>query len=328
MHFIQHLILLSLLLLTNLTSTYANPTTAALKLGDLLFNEKLLKNTLKGFNIPDAEAIRLSRYARISVNSLTQSRQQSVKNNKELISYIKNLNAESSLDPSTKIKTTDILNASLNKNVDKMSKDDLIRTLSNLYYVAGISGKNIMGVCATCNKETPLIPGLDFIITETNSSTTKNLFTKMINSKDPDILSKDVSGMLRSLGIKDSNLAPIDERPMALFLALKESGSPAQSAYVNAVMQLSQTSAKRNGDREFGDLLEHRLWNNQDLFDNNEFLPEWTKLIQEVSAYKKRTKYSVEKSWEDTLTIRAGHDVDKNTKLQSLLKKGCFMKPK
>jgi len=326
MTFIKQLILLSLIVFTNLTSVYANPSTAALKLGDLLFNEKLLKNALKGFNIPDEEAIRLSRYARISVNSLAQTRQKSVKNNKELMSYIKNLNHESTIDPTTKLKTTDILNASLNKNVDKMSKDDLIRALSNLYYVAGISGKNLMGVCATCNKETQLIPGLDFLVTETNSTTTKNLFTKMINSKDPDILSKDVSGMLRSLGIKNSNLAPIDERPMALFFALKESGSPAQSAYVNAVMQLSQTSAKKNGDREFGDLLEHRLWNNQDLFDNNEFLPEWTKLIQEVSAYKKQSKSSVEKSWEDVLTVRAGHDADKNAKLQSLLKKGCFMK--
>ena len=328
MNFIKPIILSSLIMLTNITSTFASPASGVLKLGDLLFNEKLLTNTLKGFNIPDAEAIRLSRYARISVNSLTQSRQQSVKNNKELISYIKDLNHKSSLDPTTKIKTTDVLNTSLNKNVDKMSKDDLIRTLSNLYYVASISGKNLMGVCATCNKDTPLIPGLDFLITETRSTTSKNLFTHMINLKTPGALSKHVSGLLRKLGIKNSNLAPIEERPMALFLALKESGSPAQIAYVEAVFELSLTSVRKNGDQEVGNLLEHRLWNNQDLFDNNEFLPEWTKLIKEVSTYQKKSKHSIEKSWEDVLTIRAGEDTDKYAKLQALLKKGCFMKPK
>ena len=326
MNFLQQLILLTLLVLTNLSSTYANPVTAGLKLGDLLFNEQLLTKTLKRFNIPDAEAIRISREARLSIDSLALSKQKlikknTVKNNKELLSYIKDLKHASTL--------TSLLNKKV--DVNNMSKEDLndfVRTLSSLNEVAGLSGKNTIGVCPTCNKE-PIIPGLDYSIMKSNSPATNNLFTRMLNSKDPDKLSKEVSGMLRKLGIEDSNLAPIDERPMALFLALKESGSPAQIAYVEAVMQLSQTGIiKKNGDRALGDLLEHRLWNNQDLFDNSEFLPEWTKLIQEVLAYKKKTKYSVEKSWEDVLTIRAGDDTNKHAKLQSLLQKGCFMKSK
>lgn len=220
----------------------------------------------------------------------------------------------------------------LNKSEKNLKKGDLVDAINNLMYLANRygSGQATVLACAQCVSDTLYKNGFRFTMEVVSNKQSKKVLTKMLPTKPKD-LKRFISSKLRSNGFGYSSkalrsqVAPEEEKSLALFLGLASSGSKTQKNFIEAVKDVSRNSKGKVS------LLDpnnpHKLWKlfTDDVTDLE--LEGWTKLLKEVSQDARNSgEVGKKKAFFRYLERKASKEGIPSERVEVLKRKNCFFR--
>lgn len=343
MNFIKFTIFTLLLALTISTPIYASKKKAVeitMKyIGDLLFHEKRMAEELISRGLSEAEAARHASDITIALKNLNLPTKDGAflqaTNMKELEKIINQIPQED-LDFMAKINMIDIFKKDI-KNKD--NNKQLIAGISKLYYISTRYGADgtVYAACGGCASKKANDLGFEYVLEKIVHAKTSRLFRKVQNNEGVEGIAKNLRVMLKEYGLTDEyvneRLGKVNETQLYVFLKIfreENIGTPLQKRYVNKVMKLSKT------DGGYGRLLDHALWNNIDLFNNEKKLIGWTNLIDSTKKNFDELKMrpttgkdtELKDAWYYTLRKKSKKDKRKLAKVDDMEARGCFMDPR
>ena len=216
----------------------------------------------------------------------------------------------------------------LDTPADKIKKADVVNAINNIIYLANRHGKSVIITCAECVNENLARDGFKFTV-----GTIKNTnATKLLNDvipKNPAQLNTFISGRMKRLGMGDYSkvtpeaVLPEDEKSLALFLGLAESGSAEQKALINSIKKLSTKNGKVN---IIDPKNPHKFWKVlADDMDSKD-MAGWTKTLEEVAARAQKDNVTAEEAFYRTLKDKAAGNEHLTKQYETLKAKKCFFK--
>jgi hypothetical protein len=211
---------------------------------------------------------------------------------------------------------------------DSIKKSDVVSVINNLIYLANRHGKSVIITCAECVNENLAKDGFKFTI-ETIKNTSAVKVLNEVLPKNPAELNTFIASRMRRLGMGDYSkvtpdlVAPSEEKSLALFLGLAESGSPEQKAMVASIKKLSTKNGKTNildpkNPQKFWKVLADDM-SPQDMNG-------WTKTLNEVSARAEKDNINTEEAFYRTLKEKAQGNENLTKQYEILKSKRCFFK--
>ncbi len=296
------------------------------KLVELIVSESGLVEMLSKRGVEGASANRVEGYVRSSLLSLNRNSKPSPAQLKKVLIELKEVRIDS--------KYKRQLLSLLDKDVDSLSKKDLVDAVNNLIYIANRYGyrKGTLLACAECVSDTLGRHGFKFTLEEVSDSNVRQVLESMIPRTPQEVTKKISQWMGRSKAGDFSRtsrklVAREERKTLAVFLAMAQKSSPAsrtQKEFIDAVMDVS----KRPGGSV--KLLDpdnpHKLWK---LFDNQslseDLLREWTAVLRETAEVAKND-VSKKEAFFKVLKKRAGDDPVLQEQVNALRVKGCYFK--
>lgn len=216
----------------------------------------------------------------------------------------------------------------LDTPAEKIQKKDVVNAINNLIYLANRHGKSVIITCAECVNERLAKDGFTFTVEAVKNASAQKLLNDVI-PKNPAQLNTFISGRMKRLGMGDYSkvtpdvVAPEDEKTLALFLGLAESGSADQKALIAAIKKVSTKNGKVN---IIDPKNPHKFW--KVLADDMtpQDMAGWTKTMEEVAARAEADKVTAEEAFYRTLKDKASGNEYLTKQYETLKAKKCFFK--
>jgi predicted Zn-ribbon and HTH transcriptional regulator len=216
----------------------------------------------------------------------------------------------------------------LDKSEGEIKKEDVVKAVNNIIFLANRHGKSVIITCAECVRPGLAKEGFTFTVeTIKNSSTVKIL--KDVIPNNPADLNTFISSRMKRLGMGDYSkvtpdlVSPSEEKSLALFIALAESGSSDQKELIAAIKRVSTRNGRTNiidpkNPQKFWKIVADDM-SPQDMNG-------WTKTLNEVSARAEKDNVSAEEAFNRTLREKAQGNDDLMRQYETLKAKRCFFK--
>jgi predicted Zn-ribbon and HTH transcriptional regulator len=216
----------------------------------------------------------------------------------------------------------------LDKSEGDLKKEDVVKAINNIIYLANRHGKSVIITCAECVNESLAKNGFKFTVETIKNSTTSQVLNNVI-PKNPAELNSFISTRMRRLGMGDYSrvtpdmVAPSEEKSLALFLGLAESGSADQKALIAAIKKVSTRNGKTNiidpkNPQKFWKIVADDM-SSQDMNG-------WTKTLNEVAARAEKDNVTPEEAFYRTLKEKADGNDYLMKQYETLKAKRCFFK--
>lgn len=316
----------SLLFVVLLTFSLALKASGTGKLVDVLISESGVVELLAKRGIDGVPAQKVSSYVKNSLISLSFADR--VPTKRELLEIINGLGSSQS-----DVTMRKQLQSLLEKEADKLSKEDVVTSINNLIYLAnryGTRGSTVLA-CAECVSDVLKRNGFKFTLEVLEDKASKQVLTNVLPRKPQD-LQNFIGSKMRAMNLGDFSragkdlVAPEEERALGLFVALADKSSPAtkvQRDFIESILEVSKDSSGKVNILDSNN--PHKLWK---LFDKDmdpEFMKEWTDLLREV-ADEGKDQASKKESFFKVLERRAGDDPVKLEQVNMLRAKGCYFR--
>ncbi len=308
-------LLLSAMLATNVNA-------AGGKLIDFLLNGSGALEVLAKYNIKGDAASEVGRYLELSLKSLNISGQ--LPSRQQFTAIIDQLGG-SAEDLRLKRQLQELLS----KDVDQVSKDEVVAAINNIIYLANRHGNTATAVlgCARCVSDELSLHGFRFTMKELSDSNAQTVLTSVL-PKNPTDVRRFISSKFQAYGLGDYSrvssrlVAPEEERAMALMLGLYEGGSAKQKELVRQIFEASKESSGRiRFMAEGGENKLHLLFT-EDMDD--EYVEYWTKTLRKVASERKESGDSMKEAFFKSLKKEAGDDPVAGEQIELLRTKKCF----
>lgn len=296
------------------------------KLVDVLISESGVVEMLAKRGIEGVPAQKVSSYVKNSLISLSFADR--VPTKRELLEIIGGLGGSES-----DVTMRRQLQSLLDKDVEKLSKEDVVTSINNLIYLAnryGTRGSTVLA-CAECVSDVLKRNGFKFTLEVLEDKASREVLTSILPRKPKD-LQNFISTKMRSLNLGDFSRAgkdlvsPEEERALGLFVALADRNSPAtkvQRDFIESILEVSKDSSGRVNILDSNN--PHKLWKMFDKDLDPEYMKEWTDLLREV-AEEGKDQASKKESFFKVLEKRAGDDPVKLEQVNMIRSKGCFFR--
>lgn len=309
---------LMLALILSLNISYAS----AVKLADFLVSSSGVAEILGKHGIRGNDAKQVQNYVESSIKALNNSKTANISKT-ELLNVIGKLPVTG---PDANLRKS--LQVLLDTPSDKIKKADVVTAINNLIYLANRHGKSVIITCAECVNEKLAKDGFKFTVeTITNASAAKLLDS--VIPKNPQQLNTFIASRMRRLGMGDYSkvtpavVAPEDEKSLALFLGLAESGSPDQKKLIQAIKNVSTSNGKVNIINAKNP---HKLWKILADDMNTQDISGWTRTLEQVQKRQIADKVSTEEAFYRTLKSKANGDKNLTKQLETIKAKRCFFR--
>lgn len=312
----MHKLILALCLSINIS--YAS----AVKLADFLVSSSGITEILAKHGIKGNDAKQVQSYIESSIKALNNSKSANISKTDflNLVGKLPVTGQDANLR-----KTLQVL---LDTPSDKIKKADVVEAINNLIYLANRHGKSVIITCAECVNEKLARDGFKFTVeTITNASSAKLL--NDVIPKNPQQLNTFIASRMRRLGMGDYSrvtpklVAPEDEKSLALFLGLAESGTPDQKKLIEAIKKVSMTNGKVNIINAQNP---HKLWKILADDMSTQDISGWTRTLEQVQKRQITDKVSTEEAFYRTLKAKANGDQNLTKQLETIKAKRCFFR--
>ena len=298
------------------------------KLFDLLVNESGLMDVLARRGIEGVPADKVGVFVKNSLKSFTPDGSMPTGSQlKKIVSDIKSLKTDS--------KHKKRLLELLEKDSDKLSKDELVDAVNSLIFLSsryGRRGSTILA-CAECVSDSLGRHGFKYTLEEVRKANIKEILENNVVPRHPTDLSKYISGKMRRLKMgsysKSSRgvVSPEEKRTFGVFLALADPNGPATKNQRELIDAILSVSTQPDGTvKLLSKDNSHKLWKiliEQDMDDN--LSKQWADLLREV-AEEGKDSVSKKDAFYKVLRRRAGDDQVLNEQVDALRMKGCYFK--
>ncbi len=216
----------------------------------------------------------------------------------------------------------------LDTPADKIQKKDVVNAINNLIYLANRHGKSVIITCAECVNDRLAKDGFKFTVEAVKNASAQKLLNDVI-PKNPAQLNTFISGRMKRLGMGDYSkvtpdmVAPEDEKSLALFLGLAESGSAEQKALIASIKKVSTKNGKVN---VIDPKNPHKFWKVLADDMSAEDMAGWTKTLDEVAARAQKDGVTAEEAFYRTLKDKASGNEELTKQFETLKAKRCFFK--
>ena len=215
----------------------------------------------------------------------------------------------------------------LDTPADQIKKQDVVNAINNIIYLAN-RHRSVIITCSECVNENLSKAGFKFTVeTVKNASSTKLL--KDVIPNNPAQLNTFISTRMKKAGMGDYSkvtpdlVAPEDEKSLALFLGLAESGSAEQKALIASIKKLSTKNGKTN---IIDPKNPHKFWKIVADDMSSQDMAGWTRTLDEVSARAAKDNVSAEEAFYRTLKDKAQGNEYLTKQYETLKAKKCFFK--
>ena len=216
----------------------------------------------------------------------------------------------------------------LDKSEGELRKEDVVKAINNIIYLANRHGKSVIITCAECVNESLAKNGFKFTVENIKNSSSLKVLNEVL-PKNPAELNTFISSRMRRLGMGDYSkvtpdvVSPAEEKSLALFLGLAESGSPDQKALIAAIKKLSTRNGKTNiidpkNPQKFWKVVADDM--------SPQDMSSWTKTLNEVSARAEKDNVGTEEAFYRTLKAKAEGNDHLMKQYETLKAKRCFFK--
>jgi predicted Zn-ribbon and HTH transcriptional regulator len=216
----------------------------------------------------------------------------------------------------------------LDKSEGELRKEDVVKAINNIIYLANRHGKSVIITCAECVNESLAKNGFKFTVENIKNSSSLKVLNEVL-PKNPAELNTFISSRMRRLGMGDYSkvtpdvVSPAEEKSLALFLGLAESGSPDQKALIAAIKKLSTRNGKTNiidpkNPQKFWKVVADDM--------SPQYMSSWTKTLNEVSARAEKDNVGTEEAFYRTLKAKAEGNDHLMKQYETLKAKRCFFK--
>lgn len=216
----------------------------------------------------------------------------------------------------------------LDTPADKIQKKDVVNAINNLIYLANRHGKSVIITCAECVNENLAKDGFKFTVEVIKNASATKLLNDVI-PKNPAQLNTFISGRMKRLGMGDYSkvtpdmVAPEDEKSLALFLGLAESGSADQKALIASIKKLSTKNGKTN---IIDPKNPHKFWKVLADDMSAQDMAGWTRTMDEVAARAQKDGIAAEEAFYRTLKDKAAGNDYLTKQYETLKAKRCFFR--
>lgn len=216
----------------------------------------------------------------------------------------------------------------LDKSEGEISKDDVVKAINNIIYLANRHGKSVIITCAECVNENLAKNGFKFTVENIKNSSSIKVLNEVL-PKNPAELNTFISSRMRRMGLGDyskvtpTQVSPSEEKSLALFLGLAESGSADQKALIASIKKLSTRNGKTN-------LLDpknpQKFWKVVADDMSPQDMSGWTKTLNEVASRAEKDGVATEEAFYRTLKQKAQGNDYLMKQYETLKAKRCFFK--
>lgn len=291
------------------------------KLIDFMVSESGVVELLGRYGIKGADAEQVKSYVASSIVALNSKGQKITKS--ELAETLSRLPVTG--QDATYRKELQVL---LDKSDGTLQKDDVVKAINHIIYLANRHGKSVIITCSECVNESLAKNGFKFTVEAIKSAKTVELLTNVIPSK-PAELNSFISARMRKLGVGDYSkvtpdlVSPTEEKSLAIFLALSESGTKEQKDLIGAVKRLSTTNGKVN---IIDPANPHKFWRELSTDMSPDTLKGWTQTLNEVADKRAKEGISAEEAFFKSLKEKADKNPELKKEYEQLKAKRCFFK--
>lgn len=216
----------------------------------------------------------------------------------------------------------------LDKSESEISKDDVVKAINNIIYLANRHGKSIIITCAECVNDNLAKNGFKFTVENIRNSSSVKVLNEVL-PRNPAELNTFISSRMKRMGMGDyskvtpDQVSPSEEKSLALFLGLAESGSADQKALIASIKKLSTRNGKTN-------LLDpkdpQKFWKVVADDMSPQDMSGWTKTLDEVGARAQKDGLATEEAFYRTLKEKAQGNEYLMKQYETLKTKRCFFK--
>lgn len=216
----------------------------------------------------------------------------------------------------------------LDKSEGQLTKEDVVKTVNNIIYLANRHGKSVIITCAECVNDNLAKNGFKFTVENIKNASAAKVLNEVL-PKNPVELNTFISSRMRRLGLGDYSkvtpdiVAPSEEKSLALFLGLAESGTPDQKALISAIKKVSTRNGKTNiidpkNPQKFWKIVADDM----SATDMNG----WTKTLNEVASRAEKDNVTTEEAFYRTLKEKAQGNEALMKNYETLKAKRCFFR--
>lgn len=216
----------------------------------------------------------------------------------------------------------------LDKSEGDIKKEDVVKAINNIIYLANRHGKSVIITCAECVNENLAKNGFKFTIENIKNTSSLKVLNEVL-PKNPAELNTFIASRMKRLGMGDYTkvgpdmVSPAEEKSLALFLGLADSGTADQKALISSIKRLSSKDGKTN-------LIDpknpHKFWKIVADDMSPQDMNGWTKTLNEVAARAEKDKISSEEAFYRTLKDKAQGNEYLTKQYETLKAKRCFFK--
>jgi len=216
----------------------------------------------------------------------------------------------------------------LDKSEGTISKDDVVKAINNIIYLANRHGKSVIITCAECVNENLAKNGFKFTVENIKNASSVKVLNEVL-PKNPAELNTFIASRMRRMGMGDYSkvtpdlVSPSEEKSLALFLGLAESGNSDQKALIASIKKLSTTNGKTN-------LLNpknpHKFWKVVADDMSPQDMSGWTKTLNEVANRAQKDGISTEEAFYRTLKDKSENNEYLLKQYETLKAKRCFFR--
>lgn len=217
----------------------------------------------------------------------------------------------------------------LDKPADTIQKSEVVEAINHIILLANRHGNSVIITCAECVNENLAKDGFKFTVETIKNSSAQKLFKDVI-PQNPAQLNTFISARMKKLGMGDYSkvtpkaVLPEDEKSLALFLGLAESGSAEQKALIASIKKVS--TGKDGKVNIIDPKNAHKFWKilADDMSDQD--MAGWTKTLDEVAARSQKDGVTAEEAFYRTLKDKAQGNEYLTKQYETLKAKKCFFK--
>lgn len=311
------IMLTSAFLMMNATMVYGAGT---VKLIDFMISssgltELMAKNGFQGTDIKQVD-----NYVFTSLSSLGSGKKLSQKELSELLVKLPVTGEDAKIRKE--------LQVLLDKSEKSIKKEDVVKAVNNIIYLSYRYGKTMIITCAECVSDSLAKSGFKFTVENIQNAGSVKLLADVIPSNPKD-LNLFITSKAKRLGFGDyskvsaSFILPEEEKSLALFFALTESGNTVYKEFGEVIKKLSTEGKTTN---LFNTRNPNKLWKMISADVSEEQISKLTVLLKEVEQVTKKDNVTIEEAFNQVLKKRSEMSEDLFQKFKNIKAKRCFFK--
>lgn len=209
-----------------------------------------------------------------------------------------------------------------------IKKEDLVKVVNNIIYLANRHGKSVIITCADCVSDSLTKSGFKFTVENIKSSSSVKILTDIIPNNPKD-LQHFIAGKVKRLGYGDYSkvtpqmISPEEEKSLALFLALAEGGS---AEYKELGLTIKNLSTKNGKTNLFDVSNPNKLWKAAASDLSNADIAKMSETLKEVDKVAKKENIRIEEAFNKVIRKKSESSEELMTKYKAIKSKRCFFK--